>query len=109
MKTAYPKNYIKEIRTRRGMSLEDLAQAVGVTNPHISMLELGKRGLSWKMVQRIANALECAPLEIVEGANERPEVKSPSEQQLLASFRNLSRQEQQFFLHVLKSYNVKKK
>lgn len=104
MRSRYPKNYIKEIREAKSLSLEKVAQAVGVTNPYISMLELGKRGLSWNMMRRLSNALQCSPMEIVEGPNNRLEAKGEEEGALLAAYRKLSHPEQKLFLHILQSF-----
>lgn len=104
MRGKYPKNYIKELREARGLSLEKLAQAVGVSTPHISMLELSKRGLSWAMVQKLANALECHPLEITEGPNDKIDIKTPMEKEIVRAFRGLADGEKRMFLHMLQNF-----
>lgn len=63
----YPANWIKEIREKKGMSLEDVAQACGVSNPYISMLEMRKRGLSVAMAKKLAKAFDCQVSEITDG------------------------------------------
>ncbi len=105
MRGKYPKNYIKELREARGLSLEKLAQAVGVTNPHISMLELSKRGLSWAMVQKLADALDCHPIEITEGPNDKIDVKTPMEKEIVRAFRGLEDGEKRMFLHMIQNFD----
>jgi transcriptional regulator with XRE-family HTH domain len=63
----YPKNYIKEIRELRKLSLREVADSVGVAHQTISNLELSKADLTWSMVVKLANALHCDPLDITMG------------------------------------------
>lgn len=113
MKKKYPKNYIKELREARGMSLEDVAQAVGVTNPYVSMLEQGKRGLSWMMLRKLADAFQCNPLEITEGTSRPEEPRNRQEKEMLRKFRGLADGEREMFSYMLDSFasgkNTKKK
>lgn len=45
---------IRELRRHRGVSMKDMAHAIGVTPAYLSALEHGHRGLpSWYLVQRI--------------------------------------------------------
>ena len=45
---------IRELRRQRGVSMKDMARAIGVTPAYLSALEHGHRGLpSWDLVQRI--------------------------------------------------------
>jgi transcriptional regulator with XRE-family HTH domain len=104
MRKEHPKNYIKELREARGLSLEKLARRVGVSNPHISMLELGKRGLSWRMAQKLAAALDCHPLEIIEGPDDQIEIKTAQEKEIIQLFRNLPEDKKQMFIHILLSF-----
>lgn len=108
MRKKHPKNYIKELREARELTLEDLAAKVHVTNPYISMLELGKRGLSWNMVKKIADALDCSPLEVTEGPLEGVVPKNEQEKELLKRFRGFSSGEQKMFSHMLDTFSKEK-
>ncbi|MFD1697435.1 helix-turn-helix domain-containing protein [Roseibium aestuarii] len=45
---------IRELRAKRGISLKDMAEGLGVSSAYLSALEHGKRGKpTWFMVQRI--------------------------------------------------------
>lgn len=91
-------NFIKEIRNAQGLTLEQLADKVGTTPQQINFLEAGKRKLTWEWMQRVANALECHPLDLVEG----PAVpKDNDEKELLKKFRGLEDRERQMFSHML--------
>lgn len=49
-------------RTARGISRSKLAEAVGVSVSHISLLESGKRDPSVGLLERIARALNTSPI-----------------------------------------------
>ncbi|MFO1117581.1 MAG: helix-turn-helix transcriptional regulator [Beijerinckiaceae bacterium] len=45
---------LREMRAERGVSLKDMAQALGVSSAYLSALEHGRRGApTWFLVQRI--------------------------------------------------------
>lgn len=56
---------IKEARLRRGVTQEQLAEAVGVGVTHISHLETGSGTVSLKVFVAIINFLECSADEIL--------------------------------------------
>ena len=64
-------NQLRALRESKGLTLEQLASAVGTTNQQISHLELGKRQLTVAWLVRLAAALECHPWAIVDGATEQ--------------------------------------
>jgi len=49
---------IKYARTRKGMTQEQLADAINATRKHISLMESGERGISLEMLVAVANALD---------------------------------------------------
>lgn len=60
-------NHLRALREARGLTLEQLAAAVGTTNQQISHLELGKRQLTVAWLKRLAAVLDCHPWAIVDG------------------------------------------
>lgn len=56
---------VKQIRQRRGVTQEQLAEAVGVGVTHISHLETGSGTVSLKVFIAIVNYLECSADEIL--------------------------------------------
>ncbi len=57
---------IRELRTERGISQEDLAHAAGVTTGTLSVIERGKSNPAWGTVKRIAAALGVSVVEIAQ-------------------------------------------
>lgn len=56
---------LRDIRTRKGLSQEELAEKSGVARSIISALENGKAScVTTKTMQAIASALECKVSEI---------------------------------------------
>ena len=52
---------------RRKMSLNELAERVGVTNVNLSILKTGKaKGVRFETLSAICRALDCQPGDILE-------------------------------------------
>lgn len=95
---AMKKNFIKQLREQRNLTLQQLADACNTTHQQISNLENNKRKLTWEWMQRVADALECHPLDLVEGP---AEPKDQSERELIKAYRGLADGEKQIFSHML--------
>ncbi|WP_167622085.1 helix-turn-helix domain-containing protein [Paracoccus sp. AK26] len=76
-------NNIAQIRKVRGLRQNDLAEMVGVTQPHISRIEKGDEGPPLSLFRTIADALNV-PLAAL-FSDERAE----AEQMLIDAFRTL--------------------
>ncbi len=50
---------IKEIRTEKGISQEELSFRSDLHRTYISSIELGKRNVSLVNIEKLAKALEC--------------------------------------------------
>lgn len=98
-------NFIKQIREDRDISTAKLASMMNTTPQQISHLELGKRKLSWEWILRLADALQCHPLDITEGP---AKPKAPQERDLLNKFRQLGETEQGMFITMLDSLTTEK-
>jgi transcriptional regulator with XRE-family HTH domain len=57
---------LKQLRSDRGLSQEELGFESGYHRTYISMLERGKKSPSLKTIFQIAKALEVSPSEIME-------------------------------------------
>lgn len=56
---------VRELRTKKGVSQEKLAELSGLHRTYISTLELGKRNVSIKNIYKLAKALEVLPDELL--------------------------------------------
>ncbi|MFT3864495.1 MAG: helix-turn-helix transcriptional regulator [Solirubrobacterales bacterium] len=56
---------IRELRTKRGITQEDLAHGAGITVGHLSKIERGLANPGWSTVEAIADALGVKMAEIV--------------------------------------------
>lgn len=56
---------IRQIREDRGYTLEDVADKVGVSIPHLSNVERGKKNLNNHLLTRIADALGVHPAALI--------------------------------------------
>ena len=59
------KNRIREIRTDRGISQDALAKSIGRQKALVSKLENGKIKLSQQYLELLAEALSCAPADLL--------------------------------------------
>ena len=58
-------NRLKELRTEKGLSQNELADALGVVRQQISKIESGERQLTQKWMVRLGRVLDCDPIEIL--------------------------------------------
>ena len=84
-----PMNNIAKIRRARGFSQEQLAVKVGLRQPHISRIEKGDEGVSLRVLNQIAEALEVSVADLF-----LPD-RSELETALLNAFRQLPQDRQQ--------------
>lgn len=52
---------VRELRTKKGLSQEKLAELSGLHRTYISSLELGKRNVSLNNIYALAKALDVTP------------------------------------------------
>lgn len=56
---------LREVRLKRGLSQQELAERVGIPQPHVSAMESGVKFPNLLTVLRLAAALECKVTELV--------------------------------------------
>ena len=56
---------LREMRLKRGLSQQELAERVGIPQPHVSAMESGVKFPNLLTVLRLALALECKVMELV--------------------------------------------
>ena len=56
-------NYVRSLRCDRGMSQEELAYKCGLDRTYMSDIERGKRNISLKNIEVIANAFDMSVAE----------------------------------------------
>lgn len=59
-------NRIREVRKSRQITLEEMAEATGISVSHLSRIEAGQRGLGLEGALRIAAALRCEVMDITD-------------------------------------------
>lgn len=82
-------NKIKDLRDARGWSMQRLADACSppTTASQINKLEKGRIRLTVEWMQRLADALECHPADLLDGG---PAALTPGERELLDHYRALT-------------------
>lgn len=61
------KNRIHEIRNARGLTVEALSAKSGISPAYISQMARGDRNVSLKNLEKLAQALECRPEDLLIG------------------------------------------
>ena len=89
-------NNIADLRRIRGLTQTELADLVGVSQPHISRVEKGDEGPSLSVFRKIAKALD------VELSDLFSEGRSASEKLILEVFRELPPERQQGWIEMAK-------
>jgi len=56
---------LKQIRTDRGLTLDDIAKKCNTSRGHLSNIESNKRDCTVEMAKRIAQVLKCSIDELV--------------------------------------------
>jgi transcriptional regulator with XRE-family HTH domain len=58
---------VRKVRLERGMTLEVLADEVGLAYTYVGQIERGRRNPTLDVVERIAVVLKVEPLELLSG------------------------------------------
>jgi len=94
---------LRELRTQRGLTLEEVAQKAQMDVSTLSRLESGKRRLALDHLARLAAALSVSTDELVrEPAAEDPRVRGSSHTRHGVTYRPLTRQGPAGGLHAFK-------
>jgi len=94
---------LRELRTQRGLTLEEVAQKAQMDVSTLSRLESGKRRLALDHLPRLAAALSVSTDELVrEPAAEDPRVRGSSHTRHGVTYRPLTRQGPAGGLHAFK-------
>lgn len=56
---------VREARHAKGVTLEAFAHDVGLSYSYVGELERGRRNPTLKVIERIASALGCDPVELL--------------------------------------------
>lgn len=86
------KNNIKELRKKRGLTQQQLAEKIGVSQVHMGRLESNARSMDLEQVEMIAAALGVKPFDILP-QEWQPEEITPEEREMLRMVRKMSKPE----------------
>jgi transcriptional regulator with XRE-family HTH domain len=81
-----PGNRLRELRRAAKLTQAQLAELTGVAQPTISQIENGSRSMDVAWMRTFARALECAPADLLERAD-NPDVLDEHERLLIERYR----------------------
>lgn len=81
-----PRNRVRLMRKKAGLSQADLAQRTGISQPAVSQIENDVRPLTVDWMRTIARVLGCAPSELL-GDDDNPDRLSDDERALIQAYR----------------------
>ena len=103
--------YIRRQRELQKLSLRQLAELVGISNPYLSQIERGLREPSEKVLDAIARSLELSTEGLYEqGARRRGEEEDGEEPAVVAAIRadpNLTARQRQALLEVYGAFTAR--
>lgn len=94
------KNFLREIRTQRGLTQEKLAELVGTSHPTVQRHENSKRRLTHEWIAKYSQALQCHPSDITEGPGTMMAAGTEQEKNLLKLLRMMNDEDQSKFIHM---------
>lgn len=59
------KNRVRELRTTKGLTVQRLAESVGISHPYLVRIENGQRGLSVPIAERLATVMGVSVHEVL--------------------------------------------
>jgi len=104
---AFPQR-LQAIRTRRGLSQDELAKRAGLQATAVSHFETGTRKPSFDNLRRLADALETT-VDYLMGRTNDPESVVTEGDQLFRDFQNLTAEERDFARDFMASLAKKSK
>jgi transcriptional regulator with XRE-family HTH domain len=70
----YRPTFIRQWRQHRGLTLEALADLIGMTHASLSRLERGLQPYNQAVLEALARALKCTPTDLLDRNPSDPEV-----------------------------------
>lgn len=87
--------FIKQWRKHRHLTLDRLAERIGMTQSHLSMLENGKRGYTQETLEQIAEALQTDVASLL--------IRNPDDMEIWSIWDNAKPGERQMLLDIAKT------
>jgi transcriptional regulator with XRE-family HTH domain len=70
-------NRIREYRKRAGLTMNDLAPRIGMTQGNLSKLERGEIGYTQYTLESLARELNCRPVDLISEGGETGKIDEP--------------------------------
>lgn len=75
--------YLKQWRQKRGLTQEEIADAIDTSKGYISQLERGDRRYNQDILEQLAGVLEIEPADLLRAPDEAGEIEDPDLQKVI--------------------------
>ena len=93
---------LKELRKKKGLTVQQLADAVGLSKSYVSDIENGKRQANSVRLHKFAEALGCTVFEII-----NDESMSDDAKELLDSFQLMSDEDRGAIIQIAQAFRAR--
>jgi len=108
-KSGPPRHFIREWRKHRLLTLERLAERVGVTHGALSQLERGETNYTQPMLEALADALTCTPGDLISRPPEAaPGLRVVEDPRLATLWEQASPEDREQILRVVEALSAKR-
>ena len=89
-------SYLKQLRLDRNLSLRDVERITKISNPYISQIERGERGIpNFSILKRLAEAYGVKVTDIFENAEKQSGIMAPNIEFISRGYEKLSEERKQ--------------
>lgn len=101
----HPRNRLRELRKRAGLSQAELAEQTGVSQPAISQLENDVATMDVAWMRAFARVLDCAPSDLL-ASEDNPDRLTDEERALIHNYRSAQVAQRQMIARVAEPFEA---
>jgi len=95
--------YLKKLRLDRNLSLRDVEKLTKISNPYISQIERGERGIpNFSIIKRLAETYGVTATEIFRNAEKEADIPAPNINFISRNYEKLSEDKKTALKHFLR-------
>ena len=96
-------NMIRDYRLRKGLTMKELGELVGLTESAISLYEKGKRNITFERLLQLSEALDCSVNDLLGYSNTTIDTGMPEITMIARAGAKMTPEKRQSMLQILKT------